>query len=193
MPFALKDLNQTTIEAWAANESKIRPSSARLALRLLGVFLTWCGEQLEYAALLPAKNPAKTKKSREALGKSRKKRDALQREQLPVWFDTVKKIRNPWIAAYLQIMLLTGARPNEILTMQWEGVNTQWKGLTIRDKIDRVSRERTIPLTPYVAHLLSTLPRRNKWVFLAQQVQVDILQNQTIRTPLHARWPALAT
>jgi integrase len=167
MPLALKELDQTTIETWASNESKIRPSSARLALRLLGVFLTWCGEQPEYAVLLPAKNPAKTRKSRETLGKARKKRDALQREQLPVWFDTVKKIRNPCIAAYLQIMLLTGARPNEILTMQWEGVNTQWKGLTIRDKIDRVSRERTIPLTPYIAHLLSTLPRRNNWVFFS--------------------------
>jgi integrase len=167
MPMALKDLDQATIEAWAAKEGKTRASSARLAWRLLAVFLTWCGEQPAYADLLPVKNPAKTKKSREALGKAGKKKDALQREQLAVWFDSVIKIRNPCMAAYLQIMVLTGARPNEILTMQWEGVNTQWKGLTIRDKIDRVTRERTIPLTPYVAHLLSTLPRRNKWVLFS--------------------------
>jgi integrase len=167
MPLALKELDQTTIEAWAINESKTRQTSARLALRLLGVFLTWCSEQHEYANLLPAKNPAKTKKSREVLGKGKKKRDALQREQLAVWFEAVKRTRNPCIAAYLQIMLLTGARPNEILTMQWEGVDYQWKALTIRDKIDRVSRERTIPLTPYIAYLVSNLPRRNKWVFFS--------------------------
>lgn len=69
MPLALPDLDQPTIEAWAAKEGLIRPSSARLAWRLLTVFLTWCAEQPAYAALLPAKNPAKTKKAREALGK----------------------------------------------------------------------------------------------------------------------------
>ena len=110
-------------------------------------------------------NAAKTSKTREALGKPVKKRDALLREQLPAWFAAVRQIENPTIAAYLQTMLLTGARPSEIITMQWEGVNTKWQGLTIRDKIDRVTRERTIPLTPYVAYLLATLPKRNKWVF----------------------------
>jgi hypothetical protein len=70
MPLALKDLDQATIERWAADEGKTRPSSARLAWRLLTVFLTWCAEQPEYAALLPDKNPAKTKKAREALGKA---------------------------------------------------------------------------------------------------------------------------
>jgi len=165
MPLALKDLNQATIEAWAAKEGKTRPSSARLAWRLLTVFLTWCSEQAAYADLLPAKNPAKTKRTREGLGKAGKKKDALQREQLAVWFSAVRDISNPHIATYLQAMLLTGARPGEILTMKWEGVNTKWKGLTMRDKINRVTCERTIPLTPFVAHLLAALPRRNEWVF----------------------------
>ncbi len=165
MPLALKNLDQATIEAWAANEGKTRPSSARLAWRLLTVFLTWCSEQTAYADLLPAKNPAKTKRTREGLGKAGKKKDALQREQLAVWFSSVRDISNPHIATYLQVMLLTGARPGEILTMKWEGVNTKWKGITMRDKINRVTCERTIPLTPFVAHLLAALPRRNEWVF----------------------------
>jgi len=165
MPLAFRDLDQATIEAWATNEGKTRASSARLAWRLLTVFLTWCSEQSAYAALLPAKNPAKTKRTRERLGKAGKKKDALQREQLAVWFSAVRDISNPHIATYLQAMLLTGARPGEILTMKWEGVNTKWKGLTMRDKINRVTCERTIPLTPFVAHLLAALPRRNEWVF----------------------------
>ena len=165
MALPLRDLSAPTIEAWAAKEAKTRPTSARLAWRMLKVFLGWCDEQPAYAGLLPAKNPAKTKKSREVLGRVNKKKDVLQREQLGVWFDAVRNIGNPCIAAYLQVMLLTGARPNEIISMRWENVNTQWKGITIRDKINRVTRERTIPLTPYVAHLLSALPLRNEWVF----------------------------
>ena len=162
MPLALKDLDQTTIERWAAEEGKTRPSSARLAWRLLTVFLTWCAEQPEYANLLPDKNPAKTKKAREALGKAGTKSDVLQREQLAAWFAAVQQIQNPVIAACLQMMLLTGARPGEVLALRWEDVNTQWKGISIRDKVEGT---REIPATPYMLHLLAALPRRNEWVF----------------------------
>ena len=162
MPLQLRDLDQATIERWAAIEGKTRPSSARLAWRLLTVFLTWCAEQPQYATLLPGKNPAKTKKAREALGKPGTKSDVLQREQLAAWFTAVQQLQNPVIAAYLQTLLLTGARPGEVLALRWEDVNTQWKGISIRDKVEGT---REIPATPYVLHLLATLPRRNEWVF----------------------------
>jgi integrase len=162
MPLALRDLDQPTIEAWAAREGKTRASSARLAWRLLTVFLTWCAEQPAYAALLPATNPAKTKRTREALGRPSTKSDVLQREQLAAWFAAVHQIPNTVIATALQVMLLTGARPGEVLALRWEDVNTQWKGISIRDKVEGT---REIPATPYMLHLLAALPRRNEWVF----------------------------
>jgi integrase len=162
MPLVLKDLDQPTIEAWAAKEGLTRPSSARLAWRLLTVFLTWCGEQSQFSALLPTKNPAKTKKAREALGKAGTKKDVLQKSQLAAWFAAVQQIQNPVIAACLQMMLLTGARPGEVLALRWEDINTRWKGIQIRDKVEGT---REIPATPYMLHLLATLPRRNEWVF----------------------------
>jgi integrase len=162
MPLALKDLDQATIEAWAANEGKTRASSARLAWRLLTVFLTWCAEQPAYALLVSAKNPGKTKKAREALGKSGTKSDVLQREQLAPWFAAVQQLQNPVISACLQMLLLTGARPGEVLALRWEDVNTKWKGISIRDKVEGT---REIPATPYMLHLLAALPRRNEWVF----------------------------
>ena len=162
MALRLRDLDAPTIEAWAAREAKTRPTSARLAWRLLKVFLGWCAEQPAYAGLLPTVNPAKTKKARETLGKAGVKQDALQREQLPAWFEAVAQIGNPVTAAYLQTLLLTGARPGEVLTLRWVDVNKKWKGLTIRDKVEG---ERTIPATPYVLNLLAALPHRNEWVF----------------------------
>ena len=76
---------------------------------------------------------------------------------------------NPAAAAYLQVLLLTGARPGEVLGLRWEDINVKWKGLTIRDKVEG---ERVIPLTPYVSQLLHALPRRkyedgkpNPWLF----------------------------
>lgn len=157
----LVELTPDAVEAWAVNQAKTRPTYGRLAWRCIKVFLGWCAEQPGYRALVQD-NPAKTRKTREAFGKPATKQDALQREQLPAWFAAVRQIGNPVVAAALQIMLLTGARPGEVLALRWADVNTQWKGLTIRDKVEG---ERVIPLTPYVAQLLATLPKRNKWVF----------------------------
>ena len=171
MTLPLKDLDQSRIEAWAAKEGTARPTSARLAWRLLTVFLTWCADQPEYAALLPAKNPAKTKKAREALGKAGTKKDVLQRGQLEAWFAAVRQIHNPTISACLQVLLLTGARLNEVLTMRWEDINFRWKGISINDKVEGA---REIPLTPYVESLIAALPRRNQFVFAsARALQMD--------------------
>ncbi len=167
MHVPLRELDANTIEAWAAREAKSRPTSARLAWRLLKVFLNWCAEQSAYADLLPGGNPAATRKTRQVLGKPRVKSDALLREQLPGWFAAVRNISNPTISAAIQVMLLTGARPGEILRMKWEDVNLRWRGLTIRDKVEG---ERVIPLTPYVNSLLDALPRHSEWVFASSRV-----------------------
>jgi integrase len=162
MRLKLNELTPSVVDAWAAREANTRPSSARLAWRLLKVFLEWCSQHATYAPLLPEKNPAKTTKARESLGRAAAKSDVLQREQLGVWFTNVQQLPNPVIAAALQVMLLTGARPGEVLTLRREDVNTKWKGLTIRDKVEGL---RVIPLNPYVAQLLSNLPVQNEWVF----------------------------
>ena len=158
----LRDLTAPTIEAWAERETQTRPAAARLAWRCLKAFLSWCAEQPEYAPVLASANPAKTKKARESLGKPGVKQDALLKEQLPAWFAAVGQQQNPVVAAYLQTLLLTGARAGEVLGLRWDDVNIKWRGLTIRDKVEGT---RVIPLTPYVWHLLATLPRRNEWVF----------------------------
>ena len=62
--------------------------------------------------------------------------------------------------ALLLAAAATAAAPT--LALRWEDVNTQWKGIQIRDKVEGT---REIPATPYMLHLLATLPRRNEWVF----------------------------
>ena len=162
MSIRLLDLSASKVTVWAEHETQTRPTPARLAWRLLRAFLTWCNEHTEYAPLVAGANAAKNRKTREALGKPGAKRDALQREQLPAWFAAVQQIGNPGIAAYLQAMLLTGARPGELLALRWEDVNLKWKGITIHDKVED---DRVIPLTPYVHHLITSLPKRGEWVF----------------------------
>jgi len=157
----LVDLSTQRIEAWAKAEALARPSSGRLAIRLLKACLNWCAAHPAYSAIVTT-NATKSAKVRETLGKPRVKNDVLQREQLGAWFDAVRQIGNPVIAAYLQTLLLTGARREEIAKLRWVDVDFRWQGLLLNDKIEG-SRE--VPLTPYVASLLGALPRRNEWVF----------------------------
>ncbi len=103
MALTLRELDATTVEEGAAKEAQTRPTSARLAWRLLKGFLGWCAEQPAYAKLLSG-NPAKTKETRETLGKAGVKQDALLREQLPAWCTVVQQIGKPAIAAYLQVL-----------------------------------------------------------------------------------------
>lgn len=157
----LVDLTMERVEAWARVEVATRASSARLAMRLLKACLNWCATHKDYAGIITI-NAAKSTKARERLGKPKVKRDLLQREQLAAWFAAVRKIRNPVISAYLQCLLLTGSRREEMAALRWDDVDFQWNSLKLNDKIEDF---RIVPMTPYVARLLATLPRRNEWVF----------------------------
>lgn len=157
----LIDLTPMMIDEWAAVEAATRPTRARLALRLLKAFLFWCAGHAQYREIVTT-NAAKSKDARESLGKPKTKDDVLEKEQLSAWFSAVRQISNPVISAYLQVLLLTGARREELANLRWENVDFQWNKLTINDKVEDF---RIVPLTPYVKHLLSSLPRRNEWVF----------------------------
>ncbi|MDP1557904.1 MAG: integrase family protein [Nitrosomonas sp.] len=157
----LVDLTTELMAAWAKVEGSKRPARARNARTLLSTFLNWCVAHPIYKTIV-TDNAAQHKEVKKHLGVPKKKNDAIQREQLPAWFAAVKQIGNPVISAYLQAMLLTGARPNELITVRWADVDFQWNSMTIKDKVEGL---RVIPLTPYVAHLLAGLPRRNEWVF----------------------------
>jgi len=179
MVMKMADLTPATLSSWAERETAARPTATRLSWRLLRGFLNWCHEQPQYSAVTPSQNSAKAQVVREVLGKPRAKQDALQREQLPAWFSAVRQLPNTTAAAYLQTLLLTGARPGELLTLKWADLNWKWKGMTIHDKVEG---EREIPLTPYVSHLLAALPRVNEWVFASPSTDPD-MATRAMSTP----------
>lgn len=175
----LAEITPAMVESWADIEGQDRPTAARLSLRLLRAFFAWCKRQDEYKDLM-AVNPATNKEAREKLGTAKAKKDAIERQQLPAFFAAVRDLGNPTISAYIQAMLLTGARPGELRALKWNDINTRWQSLTIRDKDESKGGEdgtRDIPLTPYVHHLLAGLPRRSEWVFASETL------NKPIATP----------
>ena len=162
MTMRLIDLDEKAVTAWLKKAVSRAPTSAAKAFRFLRAFLTWCAKQDEYRAAVHSDACHADDVKRMVPTPKTKKNDSLRRAQIRPWFKAVKKIGNPVISAYLQCLLLTGARRNELAALRWQDVDFQWKSLTIRDKVEG---ERTIPLTPYVEHLISVLPRRNEFVF----------------------------
>lgn len=157
----LCDLTSERVSEWLNSPETIRrPTQARRAFTLLRAFVSW-GSRSEFKGVIPA-GACASHVAKDALPKPAAKDDCLQREQLPLWFEHVRKLGNPVHSAYLQGLLLTGARREELAPLKWQDVDFQWLSLTIRDKVEG---QRIIPLTPYLAHLLAALPRRNEWVF----------------------------
>lgn len=183
MLLRLIDLDGSAVEAWAKREAPARPARVRLALRLLKAFLRWAAAEPDLKGRVDP-TAASAKKAREAAGKAMRKDDCLQREQLAAWFKYVGAIPNPVISAYLQILLLTGRRREEVGELRWEDVNLQWRGLNMKDKIEGRA---DVPLTPYVAHLLACLPRRNAWVFSSARALAVDVKNTKRRELRHAK------
>ncbi|MGL1833077.1 tyrosine-type recombinase/integrase [Rhodocyclaceae bacterium SMB388] len=174
-PLLVLPLDQITparVRSWLKDESANRATQARIAFGNLRTFLNWCSDRPEYASITHP-DACTARVARDELPKKAAKDDCLQREQLPLWFEHVRKLPNPVHAAYLQALLLTGARREELAGLKWEDVDFQWGSLTIRDKVEG---ERTIPLTPYVASLLALLARRNEWVFSSPTAESGRLQ-----------------
>lgn len=172
----LRDLSGERIAEWLNKEVETRATSAHLAFRLLRAFINWCESEKDLAGLVPS-GAHKHGKVRDARPKSKPKNDCLQREPLVLWFEAIGKINNPVISAYLRGLLITGARREELAGLTWEDVDFRWMSLTMRDKVEG---ERTIPLTPYLAHLLNALPRRNQWVFSSLAAESGRIQEPSI-------------
>ena len=131
-------------------------------------FWKWCAERPELFGVLTDPNALFTNSDVKSLiPKAGVKSDSLEKTQLKAWFDAVRSIQNPTVSAYIQILLLTGTRRRELSRLRWGDIDFQWKVFWVHDKIEEEGRK--VPLTPYVEHLLSTLPRKNEWVFAAKR------------------------
>lgn len=160
----LVDITQERLEQWI-NSENYRPARIALAFRLVRAFINWAAEDKDISGLIQ-EDAHKAKKVRLAVPARKAKRDCLMKEQLPAWFSAVKGLEYQAASAFLQAVLLTGARHTEMAAIKWDDVDMRWDVLTLRDKVEG---DRQIPLTPYVKHLLKGLPRTSQFVFASER------------------------
>lgn len=168
MPLKLSELTAERIESWLKRESAKRPTSTAQAYRLLRAFIRWAADEKDYKGLIAADAYSASKVRKAVPQVDAKDGDCLQKEQLGAWFKGVRRLSNPIIRAYLQALLLLGVRREQLLSLRWDDVDFVWNTATLRTtakKNNKGGNKRTVALTPYVASLLSALPRKNEWVF----------------------------
>ena len=151
----LTEITRDRVKELVTEQAATKPETARMGLALLRGFISWAGDMPEYREQVNKDACARLGKE---LPATKAKEDCLQREQVGVWFKQVLALPNPVVSAYLQGLLLTGARRGELSGVRWEDVDLQWKSIVIRDKVEGT---RTIPLTPYVERLLQQLKALN--------------------------------
>jgi integrase len=161
MDMGLSELTAGKIAAWLESEALVRPTNAAHAFRLLKAFIRWCDGHDTYAGVIPPESYKSSKVTGVLPKSSPKTGDSLQREQLRSWFEAVRGLQNPVLSAYLQGLLITGARREELAGLRWDDVDFKWRSMKIADKIE-TETGRIIPLAPYLATLLANLKYINE-------------------------------
>jgi integrase len=133
-----------------------RGTAAR-SLAVLGAML-----QFAVARKLIPENPAKGV----PLYKGEKKERFLSEAEVARWADTIAQMQrdgrlHPSAAAGLRLLVLTGCRKSEIMTLQWGYVDFERSCLRLPDS---KTREKIVHLPSAAVELLNALPRVSTWV-----------------------------
>ncbi|EHR4359263.1 integrase family protein [Salmonella enterica] len=194
----LSDLTLDYIAAWLNTERQNRPTVTAHAYRLLRAFIKWSNYQKKYQGII-TEDFAQDHNVRKMVPVSASKAgDCLQKEQLQNWFKAVRQLDNAVASTYLQVLLLTGARREEIASLRWSDIDFKWSSMRIKDKIEG---ERIIPLTTYVSSLLKALAEtpnsdlsKEDWVFRSNSQSGKIIEPRSAhnRALVHAELPHIS-
>lgn len=176
----LSDISPALITDWLTKERQTRPTVTANSYRILRTFLKWVEDHKQFQGIIPVDLTQDRNVRKMVPISASKADDCLQKEQLKSWFTEVRRLSNPVISTYLQVLLLTGARREEIASLRWTDIDFKWSSMRIKDKVEG---ERMIPLTPYVSNILAELARTSKsdvsedrWVFTSNSKSGKIVE-----------------
>ena len=151
--YSIGEVKRTEI-ARLHHEMRAKPYQANSTLAMLSKFFGWA----EKHGLRPdGSNPCRhVEKYREG-----RRERFLSQAELARLGDALReaerdKTCSPWIVAAIRLLTLTGARRNEILTLQWENVSEEHGCLMLPDS---KTGRKAVRLSPPALALLLAIPR----------------------------------
>ena len=175
----LVEIAPALLKDWLNKERVTRANSARQGFQMFRTFWNWCAKNDRYKSIV---NPlAVADDSLIAIlpeKRSKKDGDVLRKNNIADWFKAVQKLSNKVISAYLQCLLITGARRGELIALKWSDVDFKAKTIWLKDKIK--TEGRYIPLNAYMEQLIESLPRRNDYVFSSLEAKEGFITEPRI-------------
>lgn len=144
---------------------------ANIAMRYLRALFNFALAQYADGEGRPilADNPVKKLSQTRAWYRVERRQTVIKPHQLRPWAEAVGYLPNPTMRDYFMLVLLTGLRREEALSLRWPDVDLEGRTLTVRDPKNR--RDHTLPLSDYLAALLA----RRKSGAASEQVFADPL------------------
>ena len=190
MSLNLVDLSSETIQEWSEVQQKRGRPQAKKAVEILSGFLRWCASRKDYKRLVDGR-AARASEIQDQLPtrKNARRTDFIDEAQMAPFFEGIEMAQNKVMSAYVQGLIITGARKMELAKLKWTDVDFRHKRMTIHDKSDHtVARTREIPLTPYLEHLILTSCERrpeNPYVFGSNRTHGSVIDaRKTIKRAL---------
>lgn len=97
-------------------------------------------------------NPVTRLSQTRAWFENRRRQNLLTREQLQPWLEAVRALPQRTVSDYLVLILFTGLRKTEGLTLRWADVDMVNRTLTVRDTKNH--KDHTLPLSEFLHDLL---------------------------------------
>ncbi len=157
----LASIDADVLLAWYESEALRGRHQAARAFSIFRGFLRWCSARPDFRRLVN-RDASRSAAILENLPPVTRRTDVLGAAQVAPWWSAVEQLPNRTAARYLQALLLTGIRKEAVAALKWEDVDFRWQKVTFADK---VGGPKTLPLTPYLAKLLSAQPKINEYIF----------------------------
>lgn len=146
--------------------SKAGQAQANKVMRVLGLLFN----HLSAIKDTPIDNPVKRLSRARQWFRVERRQTLIKEHQLKPWHDAVQSHPNPIARDAFLLLLLTGCRKNEVLTLQWSDIDMNGRTLTIRSEMAKNHREHTLPMSDVVYDIFNRMLalRENEWVFPGQ-------------------------
>lgn len=171
MSLPLASVDEDALQSWHEQEALRGGHQAARALMMFRGFLRWCSGRPEYRRLVN-RDAGRSAAILENLPPQTHRTDVLGAAQVKPWWSAVEQLPNRTAARYLQALLLTGVRKEAVAALKWTDVDFRWQKVTFADK---VGKPKTLPLTPYLAKLLSAQPKVNEYIFASSGTRGHIV------------------
>lgn len=89
----------------------------------------------------------------------------VKEDEITGLVEAINSLRSRDVSIVLFLLLFTGLRKNEVMSLKWRDLDFRTKRITVRRENVKTRRTHTLPMTPFVEALLLEMPRRKEHVF----------------------------